>query len=45
LPEFPPSNEEHWRRKVIAHMHQINIDPDLSVDVFVLEPVATEAAT
>jgi uncharacterized protein YbcI len=37
--------EEHARRKVIAHMHQINIDPDLSVDVFVLEPVATEAAT
>jgi hypothetical protein len=33
------------RRNVIAHMHQINIDPDLSVDVFVLEPVATEAAT
>jgi uncharacterized protein YbcI len=37
--------EEQTGRKVLAHMHQINIDPDLSVDIFVLEPAAVAEAT
>jgi uncharacterized protein YbcI len=33
--------EEELDRKVIAFMSQNHIDPDLAVEVFVLEPVAT----
>jgi uncharacterized protein YbcI len=31
--------ERHLKRKVIAFMSQNHIDPDLAVEVFVLEPV------
>ncbi len=31
--------ERHLKRKVIAFMSQHHIDPDLAVEVFVLEPV------
>ena len=37
--------EEETGRNVIAYMHQVNIDPDLSVDVFVLEPAAVSNGT
>jgi hypothetical protein len=30
--------ERHMERKVIAFMSQNHIDPDLAVEVFVLEP-------
>src|SRR4051812_18074165 len=33
--------ERHLERKVIAFMSQNHIDPDLAVEVFVLEPLAT----
>jgi uncharacterized protein YbcI len=33
--------EDRLERKVIAFMSQNHIDPDLAVEVFVLEPVAT----
>jgi uncharacterized protein YbcI len=32
--------EETMGRRVIAFMSQVNIDPDLSVEFFVLEPVS-----
>jgi uncharacterized protein YbcI len=32
--------EGHLERKVVAFMSQNHIDPDLAVEVFVLEPVA-----
>jgi len=35
--------EEATGRKVIAYMSQIHTDPDLAVEVFVLEPVQEEA--
>jgi uncharacterized protein YbcI len=39
--------ERHLKRKVIAFMSQNHIDPDLAVEVFVLEPAegASEPAT
>ena len=33
--------ERHLERKVIAFMSQNHIDPDLAVEVFVLEPATT----
>jgi uncharacterized protein YbcI len=35
--------EEATGRKVIAYMSQIHTDPDLAVELFVLEPVQEEA--
>jgi uncharacterized protein YbcI len=43
--EFKEMIQEQTGRKVIAYMHQINVDPDLSVDVFVLEPAAVVSAS
>ncbi len=34
--------EEATGRKVIAYMSSINVDPDLAVELFLLEPVAEE---
>jgi hypothetical protein len=31
--------EEATERKVIAYMSSINVDPDMAVELFVLEPV------
>jgi uncharacterized protein YbcI len=35
--------EEATGRKVIAYMSQIHTNPDLAVELFVLEPVQEEA--
>ena len=37
-PELVAIVERHLKRKVIAFMSQNHIDPDLAVEVFVLEP-------
>ena len=37
--EFRRVIEEATGRKVIAYMSSINVDPDLAVEVFVLEPL------
>jgi uncharacterized protein YbcI len=37
--EFRSVVEEATGRKVIAYMSSINVDPDLAVEIFVLEPV------
>jgi uncharacterized protein YbcI len=37
--EFRQVVEEATRRKVIAYMSTIHIDPDLAVELFVLEPL------
>jgi uncharacterized protein YbcI len=37
--------ERQLKRKVIAFMSQNHIDPDLAVEVFVLEPVAADLTT
>jgi uncharacterized protein YbcI len=37
--EFRQVVEEATGRKVIAYMSSINIDPDLAVELFVLEPL------
>jgi hypothetical protein len=36
--------EEATGRKVIAYMSQIHQNPDLAVEIFVLEPLANPAA-
>lgn len=36
--------EEATHRKVIAYMSSIHVDPDLAVELFVLEPLAEEEA-
>jgi uncharacterized protein YbcI len=38
--EFRSVVEEATGRKVIAYMSQIHHDPDLAVEIFVLEPIA-----
>jgi uncharacterized protein YbcI len=38
--EFTGIVEEATGRKVIAYMSQINVDPDLSVEIFMLEPAS-----
>jgi uncharacterized protein YbcI len=40
--EFRQIVEEATQRKVIAYMSSIHVDPDLAVEVFVLEPVDEE---
>jgi uncharacterized protein YbcI len=37
--EFRQVVEDATGRKVIAYMSSINVDPDLAVEVFVLEPL------
>lgn len=37
--EFGKVVEEATGRKVIAYMSSINVDPDLAVEIFVLEPL------
>jgi uncharacterized protein YbcI len=39
--EFTGVVEEATGRQVIAYMSQINVDPDLSVELFVLQPSAS----
>jgi uncharacterized protein YbcI len=41
--EFRRVVEESTGRKVIAYMSSIHIDPDLAVEIFVLEPVEEPA--
>lgn len=41
--EFRRIVEETTGRKVIAYMSSIHVDPDLAVEVFVLEPSEPEA--
>ena len=41
--EFRRVVEEATGRKVIAYMSSIHVDPDLAVELFVLEPVEGEA--
>jgi uncharacterized protein YbcI len=43
-PQFSQAVEEVMERKVVAFMSQNHIDPDLAVEVFVLEPHADERA-
>jgi uncharacterized protein YbcI len=43
--EFTEVIEEATGRKVIAYMSQIHTDPDLAVEVFVLEPQKAEAGS
>jgi uncharacterized protein YbcI len=40
--EFRNVVEEATGRKVIAYMSSIHIDPDLAVELFVLEPLAED---
>jgi uncharacterized protein YbcI len=42
--EFRSVVEEATGRDVIAYMSSIHVDPDLAVELFVLEPVAVEVA-
>lgn len=41
--QFTTVVQEATGRKVIAYMSQIHEDPDLAVEIFVLEPLASEA--
>ena len=41
--EFRRIVEEATGRKVIAYMSSIHVDPDLAVELFVLEPVEESA--
>jgi uncharacterized protein YbcI len=41
--QFTAVVEEATHRKVIAYMSQIHDNPDLAVEIFVLEPTAQEA--
>jgi uncharacterized protein YbcI len=40
--EFRRVVEESTGRKVIAYMSSIHVDPDLAVEIFVLEPLESE---
>src|SRR5262245_36310799 len=40
--EFRKIVEEATGRKVIAYMSSIHVDPDLAVELFVLEPVESQ---
>jgi uncharacterized protein YbcI len=42
--EFRGVVERASGRRVVAHMSSIHFDPDISVELFVLEPSATEEA-
>jgi uncharacterized protein YbcI len=43
-PEFRKVVEEATGRKVIAYMSQIHTDPDLAIELFVLEPLEETGA-
>jgi uncharacterized protein YbcI len=42
--EFRQVVEETTGRKVVAYMSSIHVDPDLAVEIFVLEPVTDSAS-
>jgi Na+-translocating membrane potential-generating system (MpsC) len=42
--EFRDVVEEATDRKVIAYLSSIHVDPDLAVELFVLEPTAEPAS-
>jgi uncharacterized protein YbcI len=42
--EFRRVVEEASGRRVIAYMSSINVEPDLAVEIFILEPVAEPAS-
>jgi hypothetical protein len=41
---FTSAVEEVMKRKVIAFLSQVHIDPDIAAEIFVLEPEAADAA-
>jgi uncharacterized protein YbcI len=43
--QFTAVVEEATRRHVIAYMSQIHTNPDLAVDIFLLEPLAEDPTT
>jgi len=43
--EFRQVVEDATGRKVIAYMSSINVDPDLAVEIFVLEPIEASEET
>jgi uncharacterized protein YbcI len=43
-PQFVRIVEDALGRKVIAFMSQVHFDPDMSAEMFVLEPVGDDAA-
>ena len=42
-PKFVDAVESITGRKVVAFMAQSHLDPDMSVEIFVLEPIAGDA--